>query len=234
MTKSIFILFLLMLAIPGCGNNISSSSQMIHVQTDSLAVPDFPARFIHHDYIELEKISRISKFRSGIGHEYRDEAESCRNMKHYYQPISNVDWSAIKIFSPVNGTVSRVFNEWAGTQIQITPFDHPEYTIILFHVAAEKTPAIGDTVTAGSQLGSHIGPQTMSDIAVGYSGQGRWKLISYFEIMSDTLFSRYQSRGAVERKDFLISKEQRDADPLNCSGTQFGNAGTLDNWVLLR
>ena len=40
-------------------------------------------QFVTHDYIDLDKITYITKFRSGSGHDYSDDYESCRNMKHY-------------------------------------------------------------------------------------------------------------------------------------------------------
>lgn len=187
--------------------------------------------FITSDYIELDKIDRISKFRSGIGHDYRDGAESCRSMKHYFQPKSSENWSKVKIFSPVSGTVVRRDDEWAGTQLWIRPFDRPDYSIIIFHLSLHTQLALNDTVMAGSQLGTHIGSQTMSDIAVLYSSQNEWKLFSYFDLINDSLFQRYQRRGVSSRSDLIITKEARDADPLNCSREVFGTSGTLKNWV---
>lgn len=194
-------------------------------------IPSGHDRFIAVDYIELDKIERISRFRSGIGHDYRDGAESCRSMKHYYQPKSSADWSKIRIISPVSGSVVRRDEEWAGTQIWIRPFSHPAYTLIIFHIALQRSLAVNDTVTAGEQLGTHIGSQTMSDIAVGYSGNNTWRLVSYFDVVEDSLFQRYQNRGVAARSDLIITKEARDADPLNCSGDAFGTSGTLKNWV---
>jgi len=49
---------------------------------DSLGVP----RFVATDYIESARIARVSRFRSGYGHDYSDAFESCRSMKHYYMP----------------------------------------------------------------------------------------------------------------------------------------------------
>ncbi len=193
-----------------------------------------PIRFITTDYIELNKIERISKFRSGIGHDYGDDAESCRSMKHYYQPAAKYPWSSVKIFSPVTGTVERTIEEWAGTQVWIRPSAQPIFTIIIFHIALLKPLVAGDTVTAGMQLGTHIGSQTMSDIAVGYTAGNSRLLISYFSLLSDSLFSTYTARGVVSREEFIISRTARDADPLNCSGETFGTSGTLGNWVVLQ
>ncbi len=226
--KTVLICIFLLLSI-GCDKESISNTQEPPVVKDS--VISLPTRFITVDYIELDKIERISKFRSGIGHDYRDDAESCRSMKHYYQPKSTVIWSSIKIFSPVTGTIVRIFEEWAGTQVHIRPNIGPLYTIIIFHIALQQPLAVGDSVAAGQQLGTHIGSQTMSDIAVGYSGQNQWKLLSYFDVMSDSLFQQYSGRGISSRNDCIISKEDRDADPLNCSGEVFGTSGTLENWV---
>jgi hypothetical protein len=188
---------------------------------------------IRHGYIELDKIERISKFRSGVGHDYSDDGEDCRSMKHYFQPKSGVTWSSVKIFSPEGGIVTRIFDEWAGTQVQIQPFHHSKYTIIIFHIALLRPLAAGNTVTAGEQLGTHIGPQTMSDIAVGFSSSNQWQLVSYFDLLSDSLFQQYLDRGVSSRSDFIITRQSRDADPLTCNGKTFGTEGRLPNWVVL-
>ncbi len=224
-------MFIFLFCMIGCDIESGSITQEPSVVIDSVIT--FPTRFIKVDYIELDKIERISKFRSGIGHDYRDDAESCRSMKHYYQPKNKVAWSSVKIFSPVGGTVVRLFDEWAGTQVQIRPYDQPLFTIIIFHIALQKMLTAGDSVTAGQQLGTHIGSQTMSDIAVGYSQQNQWKLFSYFDVMSDSLFQMYTDRGVPSRNSCIISEAARDADPLNCSGELFRTSGTLENWVNL-
>jgi hypothetical protein len=92
----------------------------------------------------------------------------------------------------------------------------------------------GDPVIEGEQLGTHIGPQTMSDIAVGYSLGNSWRLLSYFSLMSDSLFAHYVQRGIASRNDVIISATERNADPLNCSGETFGSNGTIENWITLK
>ena len=230
--KLLPLYIILMLLFVGCDKESTVITQDQPNSKDSVIT--IPLRFINVDYIVLDKIDRISKFRSGFGHDYRDDAESCRSMKHYYQPLSNVSWSSVKIFSPVSGTIVRTFEEWAGTQLWIQPFSQPSFTIIIFHIALQKPLILGDTVIAGVQLGNHIGSQTMSDIAIGFSNQNKWQLLSYFDVMSDSLFKRYTARGVTSRSDLIITKEARDADPLNCKGDSFGTAGTLENWVFLK
>ena len=190
-------------------------------------------QFVAVDYIELDRIHRISKFRSGIGHDYSDDFESCRCMKHYFQSDDSADWSTVGIYSPVDGTVSRMYEEWAGTQVQIRSEVYPAFFFIIFHINLTSSLSVGDRVAAGQKLGTPIGSQTMSDIAVGVSTPNGWKLVSYFEVMTDSLFQDYQERGLKSRNDAIISAEARDADPLTCDGEELADSGNLENWVTL-
>ena len=73
----------------------------------------------------------------------------------------------------------------------------------------------------------------MSDIAIGISTPDGWKLISYFNVMTETLFTAYHARGIGSRNDMIISEEARDTDPLNCNGEDITNTDNIDNWVIL-
>ena len=190
-------------------------------------------RFVFTDYIELAKIHLISKFRSGIGHDYSDDFESCRSMKHYFQPKSIVDWASVQIFSPVDGQVTRVRDGWAGAQVHIKSDEYPAFTFILFHVNLSSPLNENDRVGEGQILGTHIGSQTMSDIAIGVHTPNGWKLISYFSVMTDALFQNYQTRGLNTRNGAIISKNARDSDPLTCVGEDFNDSGNLENWISL-
>jgi len=207
-----------------CGSGDNGSNNDI---PDGDEIP----QFVDVDYIELDKISRISMFRSAVGHDYSDEFESCRSMKHYFQPHDSLDWSAVKIFAPVSGIVTNVFEEWAGTQVQINSFEQPDFFFNIFHLSLTGTLGIGDTVTAGLQLGTHFGSMTMSDIAVGFDSPDGWRLVSYFDVLTDLAFQDYQARGFTSRNDAIISQTARDADPLTCDNETFITTGTLDDWV---
>ena len=223
----------------GCGGG-SDSNLVGHVEEqvydiDELGIP----KFVTSNYIDLESIYRISKFRSGIGHDYSDDFESCRSMKHYFEPdgrdTGNTDyWSTIKIYSPITGIVTLIYEEWAGEQIRITSDEYPAFTFVIFHVNQSDSPlSVGDHITAGQQLGYHIGGQTTSDIAIEVNTPEGFKLISFFDVMTDDLFRLYQDRGVGNRQQMLITKEDRDADPLNCDGETFGTEGTIENYVYL-
>lgn len=205
---------------------------------------DSAPRFVNFSYIDLNKITRISRFRSGIGHDYSDDFEFCRSMKHYFDPgiYSN---DTIRIFSPVNGKVIRIFSEWAGNQIQIQSTNYPAFTFILFHV--NSIPSIQENIEVqpGQLLGFHTGSMTMSDIAVKVNtsvngpkadsiSQPGLRLFSIFQLMSDSLFYNFQLKGIANRNDMIISEEDRNSSPLNCNGEVFQNEGTLQNWIVLQ
>lgn len=158
-------------------------------------------------------------------------------MKHYYyfNPNGSVDGSTVQKFSPVSGTVSKIGEEegWAGRQVQIKSEEYPAFYFIIFHVNLTNPLNVGDLVTAGQQLGTYIESHYSSDIAVGVDTGNAWKLVSYFDVMTDSLFQDYQARGLSSRDDAIISKEARDADPLTCDGEEFTDSGNLENYVVL-
>lgn len=191
-------------------------------------------KFITTDYIELDKIYRISKFRSSQGHDYSDGFESCRSMKHYFEPKSTENWASIKIFSPVTGKITRLEEEWAGTKVEILADDYPAFRYSIFHINLLATLTLNDHVTAGQQLGTHIGSQTMSDISVIVNDPTRQgRMISYFETITEAVFEHYQNRGISNREDVIISKAIRDANPLICNGNSFVSNDVLENWIIL-
>lgn len=222
-----FVLFVCAIFFVSCEDDNHTTSDKAQESED-----DTILRFVDTDYIELSKITRISRFRSGIGHSYTDDFETCRSMKHYYVPKDDVDATAIKIFSPIDGTVQHLEQEWAGTQIRIVSQEYPTFVFILFHVN-EIDLEIGDKIIAGQQIGTHIGSETWSDIAVGQESGAGWRLNSYFDVMADTLFTNYQERGLLFRDDAVISPEARDGDPLQCDEEDFSDSGNIENWVYL-
>ncbi len=232
-TWSHFFLVAIVLFAIGCDKKKQDSSPVSTPIDSAIAIPTIP-HFVGTGYIELDKIGRISKFRSSVGHDYHDDFEQCRSMKHYFEPKSSVDWSGIKLVAPVSGTVSRMFEEWAGTQVQIQSKKYPTIFFIIFHIHLAAPLQVGDTLTAGQLLGTHIGSQTMSDMAVGVTTDKGWELVSYFDVLNDSLFQQYQSRGITKRSDMIITKEMRDADTLKCAGDAFLGSGAIEDWVVLK
>jgi len=208
--------------------------------------------FIQADFIDLDKIFSVSKFRSGSGHDFSGNGEKCRSMKHYFAP----NWSQageslrqanngmppgpngktdINIYSPVDGTITGIQAEKSpiGEQIYIQPNLAKDYTIRLFHVYKNAGIAKGSVLKAGQKIGV-IGQYSSTDIAVQ---KGRNNFISYFDVMPDSIFATYIARGVTSKNDLILSKAQRDANPLQCSGENFAKNYDSDpssgNYVFL-
>jgi hypothetical protein len=178
---------------------------------------------------------RISRFRSGIGHDASDSVERCRSMKHYFVPrFGSIDASAIPIYAPVSGEVFRLRQEALGVQIEITPRDQPSFRPILFHVNATIPLAEGTVLEAGQRIGTHIGSQTFSDVAIVVDSTQGLRAVSWFDAITDGLMAAYVARGVPSREAAIITKAERDASPLSCNGEAFANEGTINNWLNLR
>jgi hypothetical protein len=185
------------------------------------------------DYIDLSAIGTVSRFRSSIGHDYSDAFETCRSMKHYFVPRDQSTAATIRITAPVSGTIVRIFEEWAGSQIQLRPDSFPAFTVILFHVQPATTLKVGDRFRAGDLLGTHVGSQTFSDATIAVNTPGGFRLVSYIQATTDAVWTGYQARGAASREQFVITRADRDRDPLTCDGEAFVQRGSIPDWVTL-
>jgi len=210
MAQKVIVTILFVLII-GCAKTPFEAS------TYSPLVESIPT-FITHDFTELDKMKQISRFRSMAGHDYSDNFESNRSMKHYYLPKDEYGNSndQIKVFSPVKGTITMSWPEGTrSNQMRIIPKDHTYLAIVIFHV--KPVVNVGEQVAAGQLIGyadtitdSHDQASSDFDIAV-WTNAGQ--LISYFTLMSDALFANYINRGVMTREDMIISKEYRDTHP---------------------
>lgn len=222
---------------------------------DSIDNSSSLSQFIQADFIDLDKITYISKFRSGSGHDFSGNGEKCRSMKHYFNtqdtqekmdafsqnngippaPDGNGD---IGIYSPVDGKIISVQEEQMpiGVQVYIRPKLNSEFTIRLFHIYLSSGIKKGTTVKAGQKIGV-ISKNQNTDIAVSKGAFFSQNFISYFAVMPDSIFKKYQDRGVKSRSDFIISKEERDAKPLSCNGEQFAKnndqEASSDDFVFL-
>jgi hypothetical protein len=177
-------------------------------------------QFVNTVYIDLAKISRLSKFRSSAGHDYSDftqfgadalkdaagKVEGCRSMKHYFVAPD----STVKIFAPVEGTVTSIREGWAGHQVEITSTAMPDFHFIIFHVKLGAPLTVGQKLGEGQQLGTHIGLDTWSDMAVWVETPVGRHLISYFETLTDSAFAAFTARGVGSRNQLIPTKEERD------------------------
>lgn len=193
-------------------------------------------KFVETHFTILDSVTQVSKFRSGLGHDYSDEFEECRSMKHYY-PVP----MGTNIYAPISGTVNFVLQESQGYKIQINSSDQPAFYFELFHLNLANPVEVGDAVTEGQLMGTHISNQTMTDIGVfvkvpSSNAEPDVRLISYFDVMTDNLFQSYVNRGVLHRDSCIISQFDRDLDPLDCNTNwpAFTGAGNIPNWVSLQ
>jgi hypothetical protein len=195
-----------------------------------------PPRVLGANYIDLSKIERISRFRSAIGHSYVDgSGETCRSMKHYFQPSLSVDWTSVDVSAPASGTIWLIAPDGAaGFRVMLRPRDLAALEVAIFHVNLDPGIVKDTWVNAGDRIGRHASSQTMSDIAVGVGGKEQGTLVSYFHTMTDSVFAQYQARGVSSRDAAVVTRAERDADPVPCVGEQqFLTHGTLPNWLVL-
>lgn len=210
----------------------------IHVGATTYDLASLGApKVLDANYVDLPKIERISRFRSTVGHSYVDgSGETCRSMKHYYQPYyPDVDWTTVDIYAPASGTILTITPDGTfGKKILLRPRDLPAMNIEIFHFNPDPGIVVDGWLNAGDHIGKHASNNTSSDIAVYFGGREDGTLVSYFETMTDAVFAEYQARGVPSRAAAIITKAERDADPVPCAGeSQFTEHGTLPDWLVL-
>ena len=198
------------------------------------------------NFTELDKFSRISKIRSGVGHdfsvgtsEYDPTHANCKSMKHYFMPMGvplkmelyntphAFEWMSIKMFAPVDGTIKEVYyseNSY-GTEARfgIESSEYPGYTFRFFHIALDPKLTDGSSVQAGQQIGTIGEENTWGEIAVQVQvSVSEVYLISFLQVASDNVLQEYKSRGVKSAADVIVTREQRDANPLACDDSEAG------------
>lgn len=195
-------------------------------------------RFVTHDILDPAAIGSVSRFRSGYGHSFTSEDETCRSMKQYFMPPTEsgfFDGNAtppndidpatnVAVYSPVAGTITKIQSEQSnlGKQITIKSSEHRAYSFRLFHIFPLKEVSVGQKVTSGQRIGSKL-PSQVVDVAVEVATiKDGTVLIPYTSLLSEELFiSNYAGRGGGSPQNFTVSRQTRDADPFTCSGESF-------------
>lgn len=197
-------------------------------------------KFANHNYIQLGTIRSISMFRSSLAY-YHDSSEPCSSMQHFFQPKSNVDWNAIKLYAPVSGTVEVIPEEGRESVILIIQADtFKAFRFHISHVKPDHNFKKYEHVTEGQYLGTHLAPEFYIEVK-DYSSEisvyvndilkPTGRLVSYFDVLTDEVFFEYIIRGATERSDFIISRVEREGHPLDCM--TFMPDDPLSKWFIL-
>ena len=185
-----------------------------------------------------------------------DSSEPPSNMKHYFAPYSfqNGDQHTVPVYAPFSGEITRVTDESGSAginkRVEIRSSVDPDYLLVVFHIKlGQDYPQIlsdwpiefwpshqdddADYTTTLVAPGDLLGYADMRDshdfdIAVLFTdpdGERYW--VSYFDLMPDSIFANYSSRG-IARNDLSISKEDRLLTPVDWWGGR-----NEDDWVSL-
>lgn len=231
--------------------DIGEITEILHVEGEASVATDVtvhppaydvfaeePPEFVTHRFVDLDPVTHVSYFRSGYGHSYTNAFETCRSMKHYLSDENQHD-SMVPRYAPTTGELSRIDtgNGPDDARLVIVPDSHPAFTIELFHVDPREDLSEGTTVEAGDELGRAGNSYTLAEPAVNVMTPEGRTLVSMFDVMTDAVFDRYRQRGVESRDDFILTKEYRDSNPIDCEqdghGTgefteQIGGAGFSD------
>ena len=218
-------------------------------------------KFINTDFIELDKIEYIKRFRT-YGYDDSDDFENCRSMTQGYVAFEEYRVNnEVKIFSPIDGEIIRIHQipvnvsgEWKVetknliTSVTIRSSEYPAFTVYIMSLdIRDMGLQAGTELSAGQHIGyfcmSHAGTTVglpYNAIRISVNTPDGYKKLSYFQVMTDDVFQSYKDRGATCIEDFIISKEERDTDPLTCTyASDCGGffwiyeKGDIPSWVYL-
>ncbi len=192
-------------------------------------------RFATSDVLPLAKVARISRFRSGAGHDFSSPPETCRSMKHYLRPAAGA--GALEVRAPFAASVVNVEDEGppGGKQLYLRSREHPAYTARLFHVEPAPGVRLGANVEAGQVVGT-LPAERPTDVAVEVRTWHGAKLVSFYDVLGDDAFAPYAARG-LARADLVVTRAYRDAHPFRCDpddpNQDFAapHDDTADDWV---
>jgi hypothetical protein len=206
---------------------------------------DLP-RFVTAQPTDLGHVTDVSYFRSGYGHSYTGDFETCRSMKHYFGTAGGSNDIHEPQYAPVSGTIFRWEEEGGPSDVMMTirPDGHPAFGVEMFHVDPAAGLQRGTHVDAGQKLGAMAEDTwTASEPSViAFTPQGK-TYVSLFAVMTDDAFAEYTQYGISAREELILAEEYRDANPISCEqdghGTgpfteQIGDRGLSDvNFVEL-
>jgi hypothetical protein len=222
---------------------------IINIFSPDTPSDDQPQQLIHN-FVNLDQISEISKFRSCQGHVVvpTDNRETARNMKHYIRVKKEfVGTNQVEVFAPFDGKITSILSfpeEGLEGEIWISPKDS-SWAFSFQHLRVLDSLKKGDQVKAGQLLG--FVTRDNFDIVyakpAGLFGQKKidgWNspyadLDTVFNHMSDETFAEFKNKGINDRQDFIYTKQFRDSNPCKYRDESGGLNGSdhPEDWVVL-
>lgn len=214
------------------------------------------------NFTELNKIEKISKYRSCAGHTTvpQDEREMKRSMKHYFLVKSEyLGDDTVDIYSPYDGFVANIREDRASGlegEIWIVPKDTfailppiGRWSFSIQHINIREGLKRGSEVKAGELIGhAAVAAENRKTFDVVYAKGSlipknidNWigpfnDLDSIFNHMSEKIFAQYQKKGITSKENIIINKEDRDKNPCvyKDNGPYFQNHDDAGNWAVLK
>lgn len=212
------------------------------------------------NFTELDKIEKISKYRSCVGHTTvpQDEQEMKRSMKHYFSVKPEyLGGDTVNIYSPYDGFVASIREDRADGlegEIWIVPKDIffvlppvGRWSFSVQHINILNELKRGSEVKAGELIGyAAVVSKNRSTFDVIYAKGSlfpkridNWMgpfndLDSVFNHMPEEIFAQYREKGSTSKEKFIISKEERDQNPCvyKDNGPYFVGQEYLKDWVV--
>lgn len=201
-----------------------------------------------HNFVDIDKIEKISKFRSCQGHTVIpvDESESKRSMKHYFvvKPEFQKE-NGVPLYAPYDARVAAILSfPDEGLEGEIWLDGGSDWQFSIEHINLVKDLKWGSKVHAGDLLG--YAARGNFDVVYAISADHTKVIDGYtspfaalgsvFSHMSDSVFAEYQKYGIDDRSGLIYTKDFRDANPCKYRGDGQGGLNDIEHpedWVFL-
>ena len=190
-------------------------------------------------HVELNKIQKISRYRSAAGHNFVDySGESCVNLKHYFHTyhegmITSATQlpTSLKYYAPADGTIvnitqTRVSEDPTDYEVDIRLTANENVVIRIFHITPKNGLSVGDTVSSGEEIATAPTAHLDSgDFAVYVLTTGGYRHLSMFEIMSPVVMQEYIDKGisANWKQDLYYETTDSYVSGIFCENGTWGN-----------
>ena len=156
---------------------------------------------------------------------------SSDNLSSVFSPV---DAEVIELSAPeknVRGIGQSVGLSDVQIRMRVTEPDYAAFVVILFHIDLEVLLEVGTKISVGQIIGKKSDHGSGIDIAIyADTPQGK-RLVSYFDVIADDVFQAYANRGITSREMMIITREEREEDPLSCTGYYFDRGGSIPGLV---